>query len=204
VGAEPSQYFSGRPTVGSQPKRVELVLPDLTVGLRTDRGVFAVHRVDAGTLVLLREVGAPPPGTVVDLGCGYGPIAVTLARRRPDAHVWAVDVNERARRLCEANAADAGCTNVTVVGPEGFPPDLAVDALYSNPPVRIGKTALQELLTRWLRRLAPDGVAWLVVHKHLGSDSLARWLNDAGWRARRRTSRQGYRVLEVTRGPGPS
>lgn len=161
--------------------------------------MFSPDRIDPGTRLLLR--GGPAPrsdGTIVDLGCGYGPIAVTLAMRSPRARVVAVDVNERARALCATNAAAAG-VRVEVLAPDEVPPDLAVDELWSNPPIRIGKAALHELLSGWLRRLAPDGRAHLVVGRNLGADSLAAWLRDEGWQVERRRSAQGYRLLTVTR-----
>ena len=92
----------------------------------------------------------------------------------------AVDVNERARTLCAANAADNGIGNVEVLAPEAVDPALRFDAIWSNPPIRVGKAALHELLLTWLDRLTADGAAHLVVHKNLGSDSLQRWLTDAG------------------------
>jgi 16S rRNA (guanine1207-N2)-methyltransferase len=182
----------------------------VTLDLVTDRGVFAVEAVDAGTKLLLLEAPAPPDtdgSDVLDLGCGYGAIggygaiAVTLARRAPSASVWAVDVNDRARELTAENAAAAGTTNVRVSAPDDVPPEVTFDAVYSNPPIRIGKAALHDLLERWLDRLRPGGTAWLVVHKHLGSDSLARWLLDRGHPVERLTSRMGYRILAV--GPRP-
>jgi 16S rRNA (guanine1207-N2)-methyltransferase len=191
-------YFSAAPVAASRRSTVELALPDLHVELVTDRGVFSPGRVDAGTKLLLLE--APPPpvgGDVVDLGCGYGAIAITLARRSPRATVWAVDVNERARALCEENAERAGTPNVRVVGPDGVPAGAALAALYSNPPIRIGKAALHDLLLGWLRRLAPGASAHLVVQKHLGADSLARWLAGEGWEVSRRAARAGYRLLQV-------
>ena len=177
---------------------MRLTLPDLTVDLQTDRGVFARDGVDPGTKLLLLE-GPPVPagGDVLDLGCGYGPIAVTLARRAPAVTVWAVDVNERARALCAANAA--GLPNIRVCAPGDVPDDVRFAAVWSNPPIRIGKVALHDLLTTWLDRLTDDGYAALVVQKHLGSDSLARWLGEQGWSVDRRCSRAGYRVLEVRR-----
>ncbi len=201
-----AHYFDEEPAVRSRPRTVVLRLPDLELALTTDRGVFAgrAPAVDPGTLVLLREAPAPPAtGDVLDLGCGYGPIALAVATRAPAATVWAVDINERARQLAAANAAAAGLANVRVARPDEVPESVRFSAIYSNPPVRIGNEALHGLLLTWLARLAPGGAAWLVVHKHLGSDSLARWLEAAGWPARRLASRQGYRVLEVRRAPSP-
>ncbi|MEZ5252578.1 MAG: methyltransferase [Microthrixaceae bacterium] len=202
--SEQHHYFDPSPTVPSQPREVRLDLVDLSLRLATDRGVFSADRVDPGTRVLLGE--APPPSptstNLADLGCGYGPIALTLATRAPQATVWAIDVNERARELCAANAAEAGLDNVRVVAPDEVGADVRFDAIYSNPPIRIGKAALHELLARWLSRLDEHGRAWLVVQKHLGADSLARWMTDQGWPTSRIASRQAYRVLEVSARPG--
>lgn len=199
MGEAPGQYFEAEPGARSIPSSVRLDLPDVSFTLATDRGVFAGERVDAGTKYLLLESPAPSAsGTFVDLGCGYGPIACTLAARAPAATVWAVDVNRRALDLCRQNAASAGLTNVTAVEPDGVPDDLAVDLIWSNPPIRIGKPALHALLTTWLHRLRPDGRAVLVVQKHLGSDSLQAWLMAEGWDATRLGSRAGYRLLQVT------
>ena len=164
--------------------------------------MFAAAAVDPGTKLLLLESSPPPVGAVnlLDLGCGYGPIALTLARRAPEATVWAVDVNRRAIELCAANAAANGLTNVRAVSPELVPHEVRFAGIWSNPPIRIGKEALHELLLAWLDRLDDDDAhAWLVVQKHLGSDSLARWLEETGWSADRRVSRGGYRVLDVAR-----
>lgn len=197
-----SHYFDASPGVPSRPATVDLVLPDLRVSLTTDRGVFAGDAVDAGTKLLLLEASGVPsgPSTLLDLGCGYGPIAVALALRAPEATVWAVEVNERARALAAANCEAAGVGDrVRVVSPSEVPDDVRFDGIWSNPPIRVGKAVLHDLLSTWLARLSePDGRAWLVVQKHLGSDSLQRWLVGAGWSARRVVSRAGYRVLEVS------
>ncbi|MEY2422646.1 MAG: rRNA (guanine1207-N2)-methyltransferase [Acidimicrobiaceae bacterium] len=196
-----SQYFEPEPAIASQPRSLELVLPDGTLHLQSDRGVFAAAAVDPGTKLLLLESAHPPVGAVdlLDLGCGYGPIALTLARRAPEATVWAIDVNQRALRLCAANAEANGLSNVRAVAPDAVPAGVRFAAIWSNPPIRIGKQALHEMLLSWFDRLDDDANAWLVVQKHLGSDSLARWLEEAGWTANRRVSRAGYRVFEVSR-----
>jgi 16S rRNA (guanine1207-N2)-methyltransferase len=193
-----SHYFEARPGVASRPRTVRLQLPDLELELESDRGVFGAKALDLGTLVLLREAPAPPAsGDLLDLGCGYGPIAVTLARRAPEARVWAVDVNERAVELARANAARLGATNLTAGTPTEIPADLRFDAVYSNPPVRVGKAQLHRLLEAWLSRLKPSGRAYLVVQRNLGADSLAGWLAEEGWAVTRLKSKKGYRVVEV-------
>jgi len=200
VVGDAGHYFDASPAAASRPSTVRLDLPDRSLRLRTDRGVFSADRVDPGTKYLLLEAPEPPErGTFVDLGCGYGPLACTLAARRPDATVWAVDVNERALALCAANAEALDLANVRTRAVDAVPTDLTVDLLWSNPPIRIGKAALHELLRSWLGRLTPAGAAVLVVQKHLGADSLQRWLDGEGWAATRLGSRAGYRLLEIHR-----
>ncbi len=208
-----SQYFARQPGAPSDRRSVTLSLPDLELTLTTDRGVFSADRVDAGTRLLLQEAPRPTigPGTALDLGCGYGPIATALGRWAPETTVWAVDVNERAVALSAENAAANGADNVHValvdengeaVAPDDGAPsteldNVRFDGIWSNPPIRIGKPALHAMLTRWLDRLTPQGRAWLVVQRHLGADSLAAWLQAEGWPTQRLVSRAGYRLLEV-------
>ena len=196
----PAHYFNEDPEVPSARKRIDVSLPDGSFSIETDTGVFSHGRVDSGTKVLLMEAPAlPTAGNVLDLGCGSGPIAMTMARRSPGSAVWAVDVNERARQLTRDNASALGLTNVTVATPDEVPDNVIFDVIWSNPPIKAGKKELHDLLTRWLERLTPQGVAVLVVNKNLGSDSLAKWLGDLGWNVKRVSSRQGYRVLLVRR-----
>ena len=191
-------YFDTDPEVGSDPGEVRLALPDGPVTLSVDRGVFSTARVDPGTLTLLASTPTPPPtGDLLDLGCGYGPIACTLARRAPAATVWALDVNRRALELTAANASRLGLLNVAVTGPDGLDPRLRFSGIWSNPPIRIGKDALHGLLGTWIPRLLPGASAWLVVQRHLGSDSLAAWMGSQGWVVQRACSKHGYRVMQV-------
>ncbi|MFT3889204.1 MAG: methyltransferase [Arachnia sp.] len=162
-------------------------------------GVFSGHRLDLGTAVLLRSVDPPSSGHVLDLGCGVGTIAVGLAVASPGVSVDAVDVNERAVELTALNAERHGVADrVRATRPDAVPAERRYDEIWSNPPIRIGKQALHELLLTWLPRLQPDGAAYLVVGKNLGGDSLHRWLTDQGFPTERLASAKGFRVLRST------
>jgi 16S rRNA (guanine1207-N2)-methyltransferase len=194
-------YFDPAPEAASKPRTLYLHVGDLAIELQGDRGVFGSRGIDLGTLTLLKEAPLPPPqGDLLDLGSGYGPIAIALARRSPAARVWAVDVNERALQLTRANAAAAKTSNVVACLPDEVPADVRFAAIYSNPPVRVGKGPLHDLLQRWLPLLAPGANAYLVVQRHLGSDSLAAWLAGQGFSVQRLKSKKGYRVLSVGTG----
>lgn len=178
---------------------VRLTLPDLVLDLATEPGLFSHRRIDTGTQILLEDAPRPPSGgELLDLGCGYGPVALALARRSPKARVWALDVDDRALQATERNAQRASITNVVVSTPRAVPAHLSFSAIYSNPPTRIGKAALLSLLTYWLARLKPRASGYLVIKKDAGADSVTRSLNDAGFLAEKIIARRGYRVVEVT------
>jgi len=184
--------------VRSQRVSFTLRVGERELTLETDRGVFGRGELDTGTAVLLRKAPMPTDGTVLDLGTGYGPIALAIAATAPRCDVYAVDVNDRALALVRDNAAANELANVHACRPLEIPVDLVFDALYSNPPIRIGKAALHDILRQWLPRLRSTGTAYLVVQRHLGADSLHAWLEHEGYRVTRLASSKGYRVLGVT------
>jgi 16S rRNA (guanine1207-N2)-methyltransferase len=192
-------YFSNRPTAEERRRRVRFTAWGNDLELATSSGVFAGEGLDKATAVLLRQTAPPPKGsTVLDLGCGWGPIACSIAVASPEATVWATDVNERAVELTRLNAESMG-VDVQTKMPDDVPADVQFDAIWSNPPIRIGKAALHKLLLHWLPRLTPDGRAHLVVGKNLGADSLQRWLIEQGWPTDRMAAEQSFRVLAVHR-----
>ena len=193
-------YFSADPSVPFKRVPVRATVWGRELTLPSGSGVFAQGRLDIGTAILFRETQPPSPGTFLDLGCGYGMIGLALAATVTDARVWAVDVNERAVLLANENAAALGVGDrFTAVTPGLVPPDLRFDEIWSNPPIRIGKQALHELLLSWLPRLTDDGRAVMVVGKNLGADSLQRWLGEQGYPTERLASAKGFRVLESSR-----
>lgn len=193
-------YFSSSPSSAGERRPLHVRLAGREVELATASGIFSPDRIDVGTQVLLREAPTPPPGgDLLDLGCGWGPIALTLALESPHATVWAVDVNERALGLVRENARRLGLENVNAVRPEDVPEEVRLRTIWSNPPIRVGKQELHDMLLRWLPRLDDDADAWLVVQRNLGSDSLHRWLEGEGYTVDREATGKGFRVLRVRR-----
>ncbi len=193
-------YFTNQPASPADVRSLRVRLAGQSVTVQTAAGVFSPDRLDPGTAVLLDKVPPPPSGgALLDLGCGWGPLALTLALLSPRATVYAVDVNERAVGLARRNAAALGLAHVQACLPDQVGDDVRFATIWSNPPIRVGKTALHELLRTWLPRLEPKGTAYLVVQKHLGSDSLQRWItSELGMPCRRLASARGFRVLAVS------
>ncbi len=191
-------YFSGQPSSDDRRRDISVRIWERDLTFTTASGVFATDGLDKATAVFLQHSTPPSGGTILDLGCGWGPIACAIATTAPDTTVWAVDTNERALDLTRTNAERLGAT-VRAALPDDVPADLAFDEIWSNPPIRIGKEALHELMLRWLPRLTPGGSARLVVAKNLGADSLQSWLTDQGWPTERLASAKGFRILRVAR-----
>ena len=198
------QYFTTQPQVASvahskHQNFAVLRVADRNITIGTDRGVFSRKGIDQGTMVLLESAARPPStGTFLDLGCGAGPIALALATYSPKAKVYAIDINERAQQLTATNAERNNISNVIACSPDEIDENIRFDVLWSNPPIRIGKQDLHNLLLTWLSRLSANGEAWLVVNRNLGSDSLAVWMIEQGYSVERLTSKRGFRVLRVT------
>jgi len=195
-------YFSADPSSAFTVVPMEATVWGRELRLQTAAGVFARGRLDIGTAVLFERTEPPATGsTFLDLGCGYGVIAVSLALARPEAQVWAVDVNERALELTRRNAEATGVgERVHAATPDAVPADVAFDGIWSNPPIRVGKAELHAMLLRWFDRLAPAGEAVMVVGKNLGADSLQRWLSEQGYPTERLSSAKTFRVLRSTLG----
>jgi 16S rRNA G1207 methylase RsmC len=196
----PDHYFTADPSVPFERVPLTVSVWGRDLALVSGSGVFSRGRLDPGTAVLFRETSPPSGGRVLDLGCGYGVIGLAVAAAAPAAVVTGVDVNERAVLLANENAASLGLADRFAAStPDAVDPAATYDEIWSNPPIRVGKAALHDLLLTWLPRLAPDGRAVMVVGKNLGADSLQRWLGDQGWPTERLASAKGFRVLETRR-----
>lgn len=204
-------YFSAQPQAEERTKTITVTLRDHTVNVQTQAGIFSPNGLDKGTAVLLDK--APYTelahgSLIVDLGCGWGAMSLALGFEHPEATVVGVDVNERSIQLTKQNAISNGLSHVVSTQADDFARQLESDGrriqlLWSNPPIRIGKDALHDLLLRWLPLLDDDGVAYLVVQKNLGADSLAHWIVAQGFPTTKVGSSKGFRVLEVRKAGSP-
>jgi len=196
-------YFSPAPGTELRTRTIEVELNGVTREVTTANNVFSPGHIDTGTEVLIKYAPAPPTtGDLLDLGCGWGPISLHLALASPEATVWAVDVNERALDLVRTNAATLGLTNIRAVQPSDVPADIRFRTIWSNPPIRVGKDELHNLMTTWLPRLESEADAWLVVQRNLGADSLQRWLAaelSDEYAVSREAISKGFRILLVSR-----
>jgi len=197
----PDHYFSEAPDSKFKPKEISVTIDGKSVVVTTSGGIFSPDHIDQGTQVLLEHLSeAPPSGNILDIGCGWGPIALALASRSSQATIWAIDVNQRSLDLTAANAARLGLKNIRTLKPEEVPEDITFSGIWSNPPIRVGKEVLHEILQTWLPRLEDSAEAYLVVQKNLGADSLHRWLETEmpeGFSTIRVETAKGFRILRV-------
>lgn len=196
-------YFAENPQAKERRREIDITIRGKDLTVATANAVFSGEHLDRATRILLAEVPAPPEtGNALDLGCGWGPIALGLALESPELSVWAVDVNERAIELTNENSQRHGLNNVRAGKADSVPADALFDVIWSNPPIRIGKAALDALLATWLPRLAPGGNAWMVVGKNLGADSLQKRLAASlgeDYDVSRYSTNGGFRILRVER-----
>lgn len=191
-------YFSANPSADQKLRTVKFDVLGQPIQLKASSGTFSSTRLDPGTKVLLDHLDQVH-GNVLDLGCGWGPIAVSIAKLFPETKVYALDINRRSLDLTNQNALNLGLQNVFPVTADEIPKEIQFDEIWSNPPIRVGKTVLHELLTTWLPRLVTGGRAMLVVQKQLGADSLMKWLvaQFPNFNVTRVGNDKGYRIIQA-------
>lgn len=198
-----NHYFSSSPDGPLVTREITVNLNGNKTKVLTAGGIFSPEHIDQGTQVLLTHIeSANPTGNFLDIGCGWGPIALSLALHSPKATIYAIDVNERSLELTRMNAEKLGITNIIVCKPEEVPQEIQFDEIWSNPPIRVGKAVLHEILELWLNKLVSGGTARLVVQKNLGSDSLHKWLMEKfspEFESTRVDTSKTFRVLKVSR-----
>ena len=194
-------YFSQQPDSAAKAHDLSFEVGGINFQAKSESGTFSVQKLDRGTEILLRSYEEfPVKGNVLDIGCGWGPISLAIAKHQPLTTVWALDVNQRSLRLTAENAKTNNLDNIRAVEAELIPSDLRFSGIWSNPPIRVGKSVLHGLMKSWLPRLEPGASAYLVVQKQLGAESFEKWLAQEfpEMQVSRPDQDKGYRVIRVT------
>lgn len=199
-------YFDPSPAVRHSPGEVYLSIGNERLPLHTDAGVFSKGKVDRGTRLLLEamengRLELPEDGDVCDLGCGYGPIGIAVAKMRPGTRVYMVDINPRAVELAERNVRRHKLDNVQVRLGDGvsvFAPQR-FDLIITNPPIRAGKARVHALLTEAKEWLVPGGRLALVIRTQQGAKSMADFLATLFSEVEEIEKGGGFRVYEARR-----
>ncbi len=171
-------YYTKKPSSASNPAQIQVELGGRTLRFWTDTGVFSKNELDPGSRLLIENI-PDLSGTVVDLGCGWGPIGISLALKNPDARLVLADVNERAVDLAQKNARENGANNLTVVLSDGFENlPTSVDCVTTNPPIRAGKQVIYAMFDEAFKRLTPGGALYIVIRKQQGAPSAKKHLEE--------------------------
>jgi 16S rRNA (guanine1207-N2)-methyltransferase len=194
-------YWTAQPTSNPQENEITATLRGRTFRFLTGAGVFSAERVDPGSRQLIKAVALKDGDTVLDLGCGYGPVGIALAPLTPHGKVYLVDPNERAADMAKRNLGLNDITNAEVRVGAGCAPvvDIRFDVIATNPPIRLGNAVLRGLMAESRECLAPDGVFYLVARTQQGARSLARMMQEIVGPTAEIEKGSGYRVYAARR-----
>lgn len=192
-----NHYYTNDPTLAHDEHQFNFDLAGATLQFTADNGVFSKRTIDYGSRVLIETVAtAAPTGDILDVGCGYGPIGLALAKRWPERQVTMSDVNERALGLAKRNAAANGISNVTILESAAY---TAISdkfgVVVTNPPVRAGKAVVTEIIAGAKAHLLPGGQLFVVLQKKQGAPSALRLMQATYSEAKVIKKDRGYYIL---------
>ncbi|WP_409252524.1 class I SAM-dependent methyltransferase [Bacillus sp. SCS-153A] len=194
-----NHYYSRTPEVESDPQTIEAVLRNYKFRLKTDQGVFSKSEVDFGSRLLIEAFKENEiKGPLLDVGCGYGPVGLTMAKTFPDRSVHMVDVNERALGLAKENARNNEISNVYIYESSCFEnvSEKNFSAILTNPPIRAGKTVVHEILEDSYNHLNAGGELWVVIQKKQGAASAQKKMEQVYGNAEVAAKKKGYQILK--------
>lgn len=193
-------YFTSKPSADKNEKKIEARLKGQQMIFTTDAGVFSRDRVDFGSKVMIEAIDerAFSTGEVLDVGCGYGPVGLSLAKANPALHIDMIDVNERALELAKKNAELNGVSNVSIFLSSIYEQveKQTYGAVISNPPIRAGKQTVHKIITDAKEHLADNGVLIIVIQKKQGAPSAKKVMEEIYGNVTRIGLDKGYWVLQ--------
>ena len=193
-------YYSNKPQIESKPRQWKFTLRGYTFTFETDAGVFSKSEVDFGSRVLIDTFEMPEvEGDVLDVGCGYGPIGLSIAKANPERFVHMMDINTRAIALAEKNAQMNGVQNVRIFESDGLASvgDVKAAAILTNPPIRAGKETIFRFYDESYEKLVEGGELWVVIQKKQGAPSTVSHLEELFSEVAVVEKKKGYWIIQA-------
>ena len=195
-------YYSNKPQIESKPRQWKFTLRGHTFTFETAAGVFSKSEVDFGSRVLIDTFEMPEvEGDVLDVGCGYGPIGLSIAKANPERFVHMMDINTRAIALAEKNAQVNGIQNVRIFESDGLASvgDVKAAAILTNPPIRAGKETIFRFYDESYEKLVEGGELWIVIQKKQGAPSTVSHLEELFSEVDVVEKKKGYWIIRAIR-----
>ncbi len=192
-------YYTKKPSSDSHQETWQTIINGKDFSYTTDSGVFSKNQIDIGSKVLMTtaETVDFPKGNLLDVGCGYGPIGLYLAKAFPDRQVDMIDINERAIALAKINAKENNISNVEIYASNLFEgvDNKQFAGIVSNPPIRAGKKVVHAILETAHDYLVEDGYLLIVIQKKQGAPSAKKKMEEVFGNVERINLEKGYWVL---------
>ncbi|MFJ8263947.1 class I SAM-dependent methyltransferase [Rummeliibacillus sp. NPDC094406] len=195
-------YYSKEPQVESKPRRWNFTLRGFSFVFETDAGVFSKSEVDFGSRVLIDSFEMPAiEGCILDVGCGYGPIGLSIAKSYPNRMVQMMDVNERAVNLAKKNAELNGVQNVQIYESNALSSvqEEQIAVVLTNPPIRTGKNTIFRFYDEAFEKLVDSGELWIVIQKKQGAPSTVEHLGLKFSKVEIVEKKKGYWIIKATK-----
>jgi 16S rRNA (guanine1207-N2)-methyltransferase len=194
-------YYTNKPTAGHDEAQLSVTLRGFVLTFTTDAAVFSKQRIDFGSALLIEAMQIKPADTVLDLGCGYGPIGIVAAKLATAGKVYLVDVNERATDVARRNLTANGVANAEVRVGDGLRavPGIFFDKILTNPPIRAGKAVIYRMIDEALAQLKPGGEYWCVIQTKQGAPSMKKKLKETFGNVEDVEREAGYHVFRAVK-----
>jgi len=171
-------YYTSAPSSESRPVEAKFTYRGHSLTMKTDAGVFSRGELDAGTRILLEALPEHITGRVLDLGCGWGPVGVSVHLENPNTEIFFSDINERALGLTQENALRYSVPG-TFIQSDGFSEIEGIfDCIITNPPIRTGKQTIYRMFADAKNHLSEQGELYIVIRKQQGAESAKKYLQE--------------------------